>query len=236
MIAFERNSILPAMAERPDEPQLLFVKLLHQNGRNLGYNVLQYMPGQVPSRAFTHTNVMITIALENIRMWDELMQLYEERRRSSITDMLTNLLNRRGLMEKLESEWPGLVGREIAFVSVDMDRLKQINDTYGHAAGDAAIRLVGKAIQSTLPPGALGARIGGDEFAVFLPDGGGAEAYARSMEEALEGLNEAEKHGFTVSASVGYSVRTLRETDDIEQCILAGDQMMYVVKEAHHQN
>ncbi len=234
MIAFERNSILPAMAERQDEPQLLFVKLLHQNGRNLGYNVLQYMPGQVPSRAFTHTNVMITIALENIRMWDELMQLYEERRRSSITDVLTNLLNRRGLMEKLESEWPDLVGREIAFVSVDMDRLKQINDTYGHAAGDAAIRLIGRAIQSTLPPGALGARIGGDEFAVFLPEGGGAETYARSMEETLKRLNEAEKNSFTVSASVGYSVRVLQKTDDIEQCIMAGDRMMYAVKEAHH--
>lgn len=234
MVVFDRSSILPAMAERPDEPQLLFVKMLHQNGRNFGYNAFQYEPGEVPSRAFTQSNVLITIALENIRMWNELMQLYEERRRSSVTDMMTNLLNRRGLMERLEPAWRDMTGRKVAFVCVDMDHLKSINDTYGHAAGDFAIKLVGRAILASLPTDAVGARIGGDEFVVFLPNGDEAQDYVRSLENALQRLNEQEKRSFTVEASVGCFVRLLRETDTIEHCIQAGDVKMYAVKEAHH--
>ena len=62
-----------------------------------------------------------------------------------------------------------------------MDHLKWINDTYGHAAGDFAIRLVGQAIHETLPEGAVGSRIGGDEFVVFLAEGVKAEAFAKAF-------------------------------------------------------
>lgn len=234
MTVYDRSDILPAMMERQDEPQLLLVKLLHQNGRAFGYNVFQYMPGQAPSRAFVNMNVLITVALENIRRQDELMRLYEERRRTSTTDMLTNLLNRRGLNERLEALWPGMMGRRVAFACVDMDRLKHINDTYGHTAGDHAIRLVGQAIQATLPPDGLGARMGGDEFVVFLPEGGGGQDYAGRLEETLERLNEEQARPFTVTASVGIFDKVIGEGDTFEHCIQAGDQRMYAVKEAHH--
>ncbi len=161
MVTFSRGSLLPPMAERSDEPQLLFVKLLHQKGHNFGYSVIQYDAGKVPSRTYVQSNALISIALENIYRRAELLKLYEERRLSSITDMLTGLLNRRGLTEKAEPLWREMVGREVAFAYIDMDHLKRINDTYGHAAGDSAIRLVGRAIRAALPPKGIGARIGG---------------------------------------------------------------------------
>lgn len=236
MITFERSSLLPPMAERLEEPQMLFVKLLHQRGHNFGYSVFQYVHGEVPSRVYVQTNVLLSIALSNIHKRAELMRLYEERRLSSITDMMTGLLNRRGLLEKLEPAWLGMMGQEAAFVCIDMDHLKQINDAYGHAAGDFAIRLIGRAIQATLPAEATGARIGGDEFVVFLPHAGGGapKAFVRAFAEALDRLNAEEARAFTVTASAGYAVKRLSQTDTIEGRIQASDRQMYRIKSARH--
>ena len=236
MITFDRADLLPPMAERQEEPQLLYVKLLHQNRHNFGYSVFQYTPGEAPSRSYVQTNALMSIALENIHRSQEVMQLYEERRLSSITDMMTGLLNRRGLMEHVEPAWRDLVGKCVAFVCIDMDHLKQINDSYGHAAGDFAIRLVGRAIQETLPVGAIGARIGGDEYVVFMPDGEKARPFATAFEEELQLLNDEEDRSFTVTASVGMAVKRLNELDTIEKFIQEGDRAMYRVKEARHMN
>lgn len=236
MISFDRSDLLPPMAERLGEPQMLFLKLLHQKGNNFGYSMIQYDPGKSPSRAFVTSNALVSIALENIRRRGELMELYEERRLSSITDMMTGLLNRRGLNEKLQPRWYEMTGRKVAFVCVDMDCLKQINDTYGHAAGDYAICLVGKALQEALPTGADVARIGGDEFVVFLPSAGNGEAdlFAREFERVLERLNQEEDRSFSVTASLGYAVRRLNGMDTIAQCVQESDRQMYKVKETRH--
>lgn len=232
MISFDRSSLLPPMAERLNEPQMLFVKLLHQKGHNFGYSVFQYDSGEVPSRTYVSSNALISIALENIYRRQELMRLYEERRLSSITDMMTGLLNRRGLMEKLEPLWHRLMGRRIAFACVDMDRLKHINDTFGHAAGDCAIRMVGRSIQAALPPDGVGARIGGDEFIIFLPVTASdtCEAFKAAFVQGLHQLNETERRGFMVTASIGFITKTLDEMDTIEGCIQASDHEMYLVK------
>lgn len=236
MITFDRDCLLPLMAERTDEAQVFYLKLLHQKGHNFGYSVFHYDSGRVPSRCFVQTNVLLSIALENFHRHRELMALYEERRLSSITDLLTGLLNRRGLMERIEPEWRGLIGRRIAFISIDMDWLKQINDSFGHAAGDYAIRLVGRAILQSLPATAAGARIGGDEFVVFMPNAGEyeAESFVHAFEKALARLNESEKRSFSVSASTGYEVYHLTETDSIEGCIQGSDKKLYAAKEIRH--
>lgn len=236
MIGFDRSDLLPPMAERREEPQLLYVKLLHQNRHNFGYSVFRYDTGEVPSRSYVQTNALLSIALANIYRRRELMQLYEERRLSSITDMLTGLNNRRGLLERVEPIWRDLIGQRVAFVCIDMDHLKWINDTYGHAAGDFAIRLVGQAIHETLPEGAVGSRIGGDEFVVFMAEGVKAEAFAKAFEERLRRLNEAENRSFTVTASIGVSVKKLNEMDTIESCVRTGDKALYRAKEARHTN
>ena len=233
MIAFDRSRLLPLMAEREDEAQLFFVKLLHQKGHNFGYSVIHYDKGQVPSRCFVQVNVLLSIALENIYRRNELMDLYEERRLSSITDPLTGLLNRRGLNEQVEPLWHSLLGHEIAFICIDMDHLKAINDNFGHAAGDFAIKLVAKAIQRSLPAEAAGARMGGDEFVVFLPKAGNGEAdsFVRTFEKTLKRMNREEKRSFPVTASAGIGAVTLSAADTVESCIQASDRAMYLIKE-----
>lgn len=236
MISFDRSDLLPPMAQSRTEPQMLYVKLLHQNRHNFGYSVFRYAEGEVPSRSYVQTNALMSIALTNIYRRRELMQLYEERRLSSITDMMTGLLNRRGLMERIEPVWRDFAGKRVAFVCIDMDHLKQINDTFGHTAGDFAIRLVGRAIRETMPTGATGARIGGDEYVVFMPEGEKAGPFVAAFEEALQRLNDEEDRSFSVTASMGMAVKRLNGMDTIEKCIQEGDKQMYRVKEARHMN
>ena len=233
MIRFDRSSLLPPMAEREEEPQVFYIKLLHQGGHNFGYSVIHYDPGRVPSRCFVQTNVLLSIALENIRRQHELMELYEERRLSSITDHMTGLLNRRGLLESVEPLWHSLTGREIAFICIDMDYLKHTNDNFGHAAGDVAITMIGKAIQKSLPEGAMGARTGGDEFIIFLPDAGNDQAgqLVHRFNTTLEELTQAERRSFTVSASVGFKIVRPEKGTTIEECIRASDRVLYQMKE-----
>ena len=233
MITFDRKDVLPPMAERKDEAQVFYFKLLHQMGHNYGYCVIHYDPGKVPSRCFVQTNVLLSIALENIHRQRELMALYEERRISSITDHMTGLLNRRGLLESIEPFWGALTGRDVAFICIDMDYLKHTNDNFGHAAGDVAIRMIGKAIHRSLPKGALGARTGGDEFIIFLPDARdkAAKELVQKFHQILEELNREERRSFTVSASVGYRVVQPGPGITVDECIRASDQVLYQIKE-----
>ncbi len=236
MTVFDRTSLLPPDMEREDEAQVFYVKLLHQKGHNFGYSVMQYDEGNVPPRVYVQTNVLLSIAVENIFRQREMMCLYEERRLSSITDLMTGLLNRRGMLEKIAPTWPGMYGRKIAFVCIDMDHLKQINDTYGHSEGDFAIRMVGQAIQAAVSAGEIGARVGGDEFIVFLPSAGNGEAkrFEERFEAALNRLNREGKRTFAVGASVGYAIREISEQVDAEQCIRDSDREMYTVKARRH--
>jgi len=80
----------------------------------------------------------------------------------------------------------------------------------------------------------MAARIGGDEFVVFLAEDGEADRFERSFEETLLRLNGEEDRTFAVTASVGTAVRKLNEMDTIERCIQQGDREMYRVKEARH--
>ena len=236
MTVFDRTSLLPPDMEREDEAQVFYVKLLHQKGHNFGYSVMQYDEGNVPPRVYVQTNVLLSIAVESIFRQREMMRLYEERRLSSVTDLTTGLLNRRGMLEKIAPTWPRMVGRKITFVCIDMDHLKQINDTYGHSEGDFAIRMVGQAIQAAVSAEEIGARVGGDEFIVFLPSAGNGEAkrFEERFEAALNRLNREGKRAFTVGASVGYAIREISEQVDAEQCIRASDQEMYKVKARRH--
>jgi diguanylate cyclase (GGDEF)-like protein len=98
--------------------------------------------------------------------------------RSSTTDPLTHLLNRRGFAMASERAFAALTrhGRPVTLVVIDLDYLKAYNDRHGHQAGDELLCWVGGRLTSAVRGGDAVARLGGDEFAVLLPETTPADA------------------------------------------------------------
>ena len=112
------------------------------------------------------------------------------------TDSLTNLANRRGLTERLDSELARARenGTSVSFVIADIDNFKAVNDGYGHQTGDHIIRAVAQALASSVRELDLAARYGGEEFAVVLPGSRLADA-RRTAERMRRAVSEIEVPG-----------------------------------------
>ena len=100
------------------------------------------------------------------------LQLRNELREQAIRDPLTGLFNRRFLEECMEHEMARAhrTSSSVGVIMLDLDRFKLLNDTQGHAAGDARLREVARVLAGSLRAGDVACRIGGDEFIVLLPD------------------------------------------------------------------
>ena len=133
----------------------------------------------------------------------QLKQHYE----FSIQDSLTGLPNRRGALAAIEEGWARPGTRSHAALLVDIDHFKTINDTHGHAAGDAVIQMLGSALRGCLRPGDVAARLGGDEFLIFARDCDlpSAEKLAQRL---LEAVRTTAGSPIPFAVSVGISAAT----------------------------
>jgi diguanylate cyclase (GGDEF)-like protein len=119
-----------------------------------------------------------------------------------------------------------------AFMAIDLDRFKPINDTYGHGAGDRVLQEVADRILGELPPGAAGSRMGGDEFAISLPLGEDAQSLERLARRICTRIAEPLDIGgrrFSVSASVGIACYP-QDGKTIADIMTHADMAMYDAK------
>lgn len=169
-----------------------------------------------------------------MRMRAEIERLRHENDRLSqlaYRDALTGLRNRRYFGERLSEELCRLKRNPIGALSVivvDVNDFKQLNDTQGHAAGDAALLAVGKVLESLIRLEDVACRLGGDEFAVLLPD--------TTREQALIVLERIRSH-MAALAGVGLSRRPLalglgswEPNDDEIRLLSRADEEMYADK------
>jgi diguanylate cyclase (GGDEF)-like protein len=129
----------------------------------------------------------------------------------SLRDPLTQLYNRRYLMERLEAEIARVRrGRKLAVVMVDLDRFKRVNDDTGHARGDALLQELARALTSSVRETDVVGRYGGDEFVVVLPDTDGAQAssVADRIVQAIREVGVRFDPIRPVTASVGLAIAT----------------------------
>ena len=166
-----------------------------------------------------------------LTLYEAQRQLVEERERQALTDPLTDLHNRRAMEERLAVLHPiaERYGRPFSVISIDADGLKDLNDTYGHQAGDQAIRDLAGVLLATMRAADQCVRLGGDEFIVLLPDTGLAAA-AVSAERLLEALRrrrvEPPRPTLHASAGVAESAPGLSPQDVLRRA----DALLYEAK------
>lgn len=155
--------------------------------------------------------------------------------RQASYDILTNLPNRRLLLDRLQQEMniARRSGAQVALMLIDLDHFKDVNDTLGHLAGDQLLMEVARRLQACIREMDTAARLGGDEFAVIL----GAIANVVDVEPVAEAIRRALAGGYplkegdaTISASIEIACFP-SDADEMEGLFLRADQAMYTVKD-----
>ncbi|MDX8506054.1 PAS domain S-box protein [Mesorhizobium captivum] len=151
-------------------------------------------------------------------------------------DALTGLANRSSFMRTMEKlvDQCRLNGGEHQFMFVDLDHFKAVNDTGGHAAGDALLKRVADAIRNVLGPEDIVARLGGDEFAVILKASAAAPALiaARSVIDAIRNLNFSwDGRPHSIGASIGLAA-IRAGCGEVDEIIARADAACYAAKAA----
>ncbi|MCR5477832.1 MAG: GGDEF domain-containing protein [Lachnospiraceae bacterium] len=149
------------------------------------------------------------------------------------TDALTGLYNRLAAHEAYEAvkSDPVMYGKELTVIMADLDGLKQINDSLGHAAGDKAIAAVAHSLRDACPQDAICVRFGGDEMVAFVVGDCDCEKILEQIRESL--ARKSWENGFKISASCGCHTTRITRNLDIERILRRADEQMYRDKTAH---
>ena len=242
----EREMLVPRMELLTGRSEPIFVCALHFMELPLGYCVFQpelsvddyekmytFMIAMNASFGAFHGQMQIQSINAQLKSVNaELEQLY-------VHDYLTGLYNRRGFYKEfLRRQEQSGEGLEAYLVSVDLDRLKYINDSFGHQEGDRAICAVADALRAAAGPDDICARFGGDEYAVggFLPAALADiffERFRRQFLDFLTAYNRDSALPYPVEASIGFSHEPVNAEFSLDNMIKNADDRMYEYKLAH---
>jgi diguanylate cyclase (GGDEF)-like protein len=174
--------------------------------------------------------------MENVYQRRILRKMNQELSSLYISDSLTGLYNRMAynrlavpLFEKCMDQ-----GEPLSILFVDLDRLKYINDTYGHDMGNIAIKAIAGSLQKCCPKDAIEMRYGGDEFVVLVPgyDEEQSKVLKRQILEQIKLQEAMLKTSFAIDASIGYVVAKPENPMKLNDYINLADERMYSVKKA----
>jgi diguanylate cyclase (GGDEF)-like protein len=168
------------------------------------------------------------VALDNARLHDIVQ-------RQAITDDLTGLVNRRRFIEALDAEVERArsFGSPLTIVLADLDNFKQVNDEFGHHGGDVVLRAFADLIRSHVRDVDVSGRIGGEEFAILLPetDGAGASRVAERMRRSLNEVAIPLSDGASIHVASSFGVAALTPGQSGDELLRAADAALYRAKD-----
>ena len=159
-------------------------------------------------------------------------RLVRRLRDMALKDTLTGLLNRRAAQELLEREWTAYRQKDLPFcvLMIDIDHFKHINDAYGHAVGDKVLAGLAARLREGTRPSDHAARMGGEEFLVFLPQTelASAQAAAERLRQHIA-LWTLEPEHLSVTVSIGVA-QAAPEDEAFDDLLIRADRALYAAK------
>src|SRR3954452_17624049 len=171
----------------------------------------------------------VVVALENAR-------LHGIVERQALVDSLTGLANRRSFEDTLRGELARAArfADSVCVVFADLDDFKQVNDRYGHAAGDEVLKAFAGALRKTARESDVAGRWGGEEFALVLPgtDAAGGARLAERARAAIEARQVEMPNGDLCSVTASFGVAAFPEYRELDDLLAAADTALYEAKDA----
>ncbi len=233
---FPTSDYLPEPFLDGDEPVFMAFSPLYFKNRMLGYIAFEPSCMKGEGKLLATWTMTLSHNAGGFYVNKELEMAVRELENLYVRDPLTGLYNRRGMkrMGNPLIENARRSGSLITVICADIDRLKYINDNFGHEAGDNAIVQAAKAIRYALPSESICTRTGGDEYCVIIshsPDFSVDENIAK-ISSLLDEYNAASGLPYQVGCSCGYYTVNASEITTVDSMIKTADTNMYRIKQA----
>ena len=232
--SFSSAEMLPRLRVETDHVRSQYFVPLHFRERCLGYFVIVNSDLPMESEMFHTWSINLSNSLENFRKLLCLDEIVKELDKLYAIDSLTGIYNRNGFKRCAQGIFASCIEqkRQVMVMFADMDGLKQINDNFGHKAGDHAIRTIATILQESCRRGEIACRFGGDEFFIFGADY--TEEDARALGERIRRdlaiCNENAGIPYELSLSMGACLMVPPAGSSIFQMITIADNKMYEEK------
>jgi two-component system cell cycle response regulator len=209
------NLPVPVVVLSGDEDETVAMAAVNEGAQD--FLVKQRVDGDAIGRA-------IRYAIERHRMLEQVRQL-------AILDPLTKLSNRRGFSMLCQQplELAIRTKKPMTVLFVDIDRMKGINDAFGHTEGDRALMDAARLMLMTFRKSDVLGRLGGDEFAVLMTESTseGPEVAVARFQENITAFNAGSRRGYTLGLSVGMALFDPESPCTLDELLARGDQAMY---------
>lgn len=226
------GDLSPVLQEMRKNAVCLVFCPLYYRDRSLGYVAMDL--GNGTGSALYPVLMLLNGALMSLYLQTNIKRSAATIERMAIEDIMTGMLNRRGYMERapILLEQAKTEGKVFALLSADMDRMKEINDKYGHLAGDEAICRMGKALRCLEKEGITPVHISGDEFLAYgiVNEPEEAGKMISQVNEELKKINEEDPWICDISASIGIYAAVPQKEDNIDIFMTMADRSMYAEK------
>ena len=226
---FPTRDLIPGRDQAREAASCLVFCPLYYRDQSMGYAAMNL--GNGTGAALYPVLMLLNGALMSLYMQTNNRRSASMIERMAVHDIMTGLLNRRGYMEQAPAllERARREGKAFVLLSADMNRMKNINDQYGHMAGDEAICRMGRALRCLTGYGMTPVHISGDEFLAYGIFDRADEAFrlVTVVKDELERMNREDPWLCDITAGVGVYAAVPRPEDNIDIFMTRVDQAMY---------
>lgn len=236
-----RRDLVPAYLKQQDDEvhDYIFVPL-HKFGASLGYLALVDGTSVLSRQMLRFIISAINTAYTNLRNMENMRKLNKRLDAVYVKDALTDMYNRFGYMRDGYAmfEKSKVTGRPLMVMFMDMDRLKDINDIFGHSQGDTALVLFSGVLKKCTEDDMIAVRYGGDEFLIIgtVEDDAEVVRFREKLLAEIKNVNDTSGLPYEIEASIGYVLTDAKAKKELDDYVKEADELMYEVKKRNRKN